>query len=166
MCLLFIHFGYSFVLLITCNFLGNQCSLVPHYNPTVPLFPKSYFYSISSRLYISTPATVAEPTNSFSCLVIDAFNLRFPAFKFSTYIKEFPTESSSLSNMFTLAFHSKSTKISSHKFLSLYQKRTINNKRCPTRHKPDPKMTCNSFFLQNSIFYPTFCFKIRLEGPN
>ena len=140
MCLLFIHFGYSFVLLITCNFLGNQCSLVPHYNPTVPLFPKSYilryplftktpgrpsFYSISSRLYISTPATVAQPTNSFSCLVIDAFNLRFPAFKFSTYIKESPTDSSSFSNMFTLAFHSKFTKISSDKFLSLYQKIAI-----------------------------------------
>ena len=129
MCLLFIHFGYSFVLLITCNFLGNQCSLVPHYNPTVPLFTKTpgrpSFYSISSRLYISTPATVAQPTNSFSCLVIDAFNLRFLAFKFSTYIKESPTESSSLSNMFTLAFHSKFTKISSDKFLSLYQKIAI-----------------------------------------
>ena len=82
-------------------------------------------YSISSRLFISTPATVAQPANSFSCLVIDAFDLRIPAFKFSTYIKDSPTECSSLSTMFTLAFHSKFTRISSDKFLSLYQKSTI-----------------------------------------
>ena len=56
MCLLFIHFGYSFVLLITCNFLLNQCSFVPHYNLTVPLFPKSYFR------YPLFPKTPGRPT--------------------------------------------------------------------------------------------------------
>ena len=33
----------SYILKNFFQWLGNQCSLVPHYNPTVPFFPKSYF---------------------------------------------------------------------------------------------------------------------------
>ena len=96
--------------------------------------------SISFRLFISPPAM--RPAHSFSCLVIDGFNLSFPAFKFSTFIKVSPAEPKIL--------------------VALPKKR--DNKRCPTHHKPDPKMAWKSFFLQNSSFYSTFCFKIRIEG--
>ena len=43
-------------------------------------------------------------------------------------------------------------------------KKRNDNKRCRTHHKPHPKMTWKSFFLQNCSFYSTFCFKIRIEG--
>ena len=94
--------------------------------------------SISSRLFITRPAM--RPANSFSCLVIDGFNLRFPAFKFSTLIKVSAAEPFSSSEMFTLIFYSKSTKFPQINSCHL-AKKAQRQQTLPTHHKPDPKMT-------------------------
>ena len=67
-------------------------------------------FALSLALKVRLFRTRSEMAYVFSCLVIDAFNLRFPAFKFSTFTEVSPAEPFSLSEMFTLIFYSKSTK--------------------------------------------------------